>query len=100
MYIVIMGGGRVGLTLANYLVTSGNDVALIESDNGLCGNAAAELDALVICGNGTDVKTLEEASISDADVFVAATGHDTVNLLTSVLSQNYDNIKKIIASSL
>ena len=48
MYIVIMGGGRVGLTLANYLVTSGNDVALIESDNGLCGNAAAELDALVM----------------------------------------------------
>ncbi len=96
MYIVIMGGGRVGLTLANYLVTSGNDVALIESDNGLCGNAAAELDALVICGNGTDVKTLEEASISDADVFVAATGNDEANLLSCILVKEYP-VSKIIA---
>ena len=96
MYIVIMGGGRVGLTLANYLVASGNDVALIESDSGLCGNAAVELDALVICGSGTDVKTLEEASISDADVFVAATGHDEANLLSSILVKEY-NVPKIIA---
>lgn len=91
-----MGGGRVGLTLANYLVASGNDVALIESDSGLCGNAAVELDALVICGSGTDVKTLEEASISDADVFVAATGHDEANLLSSILVKEY-NVPKIIA---
>jgi trk system potassium uptake protein len=96
MYVVIMGGGRVGLTLANYLVASGNDVALIESDSGLCGNAAVELDALVICGSGTDVKTLEEASISDADVFVAATGHDEANLLSCILVKEY-NVPKIIA---
>lgn len=96
MYIVIMGGGRVGLTLANYLVGSGNDVSLIESESGLCGNAAAELDALVICGNGTDVKTLEEANISDADVFVAATGYDEANLLSCILVKEY-NVPKIIA---
>ena len=96
MYVVIMGGGRVGLTLANYLVASGNDVALIESDSGLCGNAAVELDALVICGSGTDVKTLEEASIADADDFVAATGHDEANLLSCILVKEY-NVPKIIA---
>ena len=52
---------------------------------------------MVIHGDATSVQVLEDADITDADVFVAATGHDTVNLLTSVLSQNYDNIKKIIA---
>jgi trk system potassium uptake protein len=96
MYVVIMGGGRVGLRLASSLVTAGTDVTLIENDSSLCGNAAAELDALVICGNGTDVKTLEEANISDADVFVAATGNDEVNLLSCILVKDY-NIKKVIA---
>ena len=54
------------------------------------------LDALVICGNGTDVKTLEEANISDADVFVAATGCDEANLLSCILVKEYD-VPKIIA---
>jgi trk system potassium uptake protein TrkA len=96
MYIVIMGGGRVGLNLASSLVTGGHDVTLIECDSNLCANAASGLDALVICGNGTDIKTLEEANVGDADVFVAATGHDEANLLSCILVKDY-NIKKIIA---
>jgi trk system potassium uptake protein TrkA len=96
MYIVIMGGGRVGLTLASSLVTRGRDVTLIENDSTLCSNAAAELDALVICGSGTNVKTLEEANIADADVFVAATGNDEANLLSCILVKEY-NVPKIIA---
>lgn len=96
MYVVIMGAGRVGLTLANYLVGSGNDVTLIDCSKGLCGTAAEDLDALVICGNGTDVKTLEEANIADADVFMAATGCDEANLLSCILVKEY-NVPKIIA---
>lgn len=96
MYVVIMGGGRVGLTLANLLISDGHDVTLIENDESLCGNAAVELDALVICGNGTDIKTLEESNISNANVFVAATGNDEANLLSCILVREY-NIPKIIA---
>lgn len=96
MYVVIMGAGRVGLHLASNLVTRGHDVTLIESDDNLCANAAAELDALIVCGNGTDTKTLEDANVSDADVFVAATGNDEANLLSCILMKQY-NIKKIIA---
>lgn len=96
MYIVIMGAGRVGLNLASNLVSRGHDVTLIENDDNLCGNAAAELDALVICGNGTDTKTLEEANVSEADVFVAATGNDEANLLSCILVKQF-NIRKVIA---
>ncbi len=96
MYVVIMGGGRVGLNLASFLISDGHDVTLVENDESLCGNAAAELDALVICGNGTDTKTLEEANIMDAEVFVAATGNDEANLLACVLVREY-NVSKIIA---
>ena len=96
MYIVIMGGGRVGLRLAISLVAVGLDVTLIENDSDLCNNAASELDAMVICGNGTDIKTLLEANIADADVFVAATGNDEANLLSCILVKDY-KIPKVIA---
>ncbi|MEN4018614.1 MAG: TrkA family potassium uptake protein [Methanobacterium sp.] len=96
MYIVIMGAGRVGLNLASNLVGRGHDVTIIENDDNLCSDAASELDALVICGNGTDTKTLEEANVADADVFVAATGNDEANLLSCILVKEY-KIKKIIA---
>lgn len=96
MYVMIMGGGRVGLNLASFLIADGHDITLVENDDSLCFNAAAELDALVICGNGTDIKTLEKANIDDCDVFVAATGNDEANLLACVMVREY-NVPKIIA---
>ena len=91
-----MGGGRVGLNLAKALVMGGHDITLIESDDVLCGDLASELDALVICGNGSDKKILDEANIGDADVFVAATGNDESNILACIMANDYD-LKKIIA---
>ncbi|MDR2966516.1 MAG: TrkA family potassium uptake protein [Methanobacteriaceae archaeon] len=96
MYVVILGGGRVGITLANLLIDDGYDITLIESRESLCDSVAVELDALVICGNGTETKILEEASIEDADFFVAVTGNDEVNLLSCILVKEY-GIPKIIA---
>lgn len=95
MYIVIMGGGRVGLSLADLLITHGYDVTIIESDEGLCNHASEELDALVICGSGTDTKTLEEANIDEADFFVASTGNDESNLLSCILVKEYTEGKLI-----
>lgn len=91
-----MGAGRVGLNLAYSLIKDGFDVSIIERDPKLCSNAAKELDALVICGNGTDLKILDEANMVDADAFIAATGNDETNLLACIIAKNY-NPKKIIA---
>ncbi len=96
MYVIIMGAGRVGLNLASALIKAGFDVTLLEKDPKLCSNAASELDALVICGNGTDIKILEEANVADADAFVAGTGNDEANLLACILVKDYKP-KKIIA---
>jgi trk system potassium uptake protein TrkA len=93
---VIVGGGKMGLSLASLLVADGHDVTLIENDQGLCNVASSELDAMIICGNGTNSKVLEEANVEDADVFVAATGNDEVNLLSCILVKDY-KIPKIIA---
>lgn len=96
MYVIIMGGGRVGLNLAHAMIKANFDVTLIEKDPALCSNAASELDALVICGNGTDVKTLQEANVAEVDAFVAATGNDEANLLACILVKEFKP-KKIIA---
>lgn len=96
MRIVIMGGGKVGLNLASFLISDGQDVVLIENDIQQSSKAAAELDAVIIKGTGTDTKILEAAGIHDADVFVAATGNDEANLLACLLVKDY-NVKKIIA---
>ena len=100
MYVIILGGGRVGFTLANLLINDGYDVTLIENNETLCNDIATELDAWIIHGNGADTKTLEEANVQDADFFIAATGHDETNLLSSVLVKNYQmpyELPKVIA---
>ncbi|MCR5026696.1 MAG: TrkA family potassium uptake protein [Methanobrevibacter sp.] len=96
MYVIIMGMGRVGLSLANLLIDDGYDITLIDDNEALCNEAAAELDALVICGNGTNSKLLEEANIEDADFFIATTGNDEANLLSCILVRKYD-VPNIIA---
>jgi len=96
MEVVIMGGGRVGLGLASFLIADGHDVTLIETDERLCNDIASELDAEVIYGNGTDIGILEEANVEGADVFVATTGKDESNLLACVLAKDF-NPPKIIA---
>lgn len=96
MYAIIMGAGRVGFSLAGLLIEDGNDVTLIENDRKLATDAASELDALVICGNGTNSTLLEEANIQDADYFVATTGNDEANLLSCILVKKYE-VPNIIA---
>jgi trk system potassium uptake protein TrkA len=91
-----MGAGRVGLSLASFLINDDQDVTIIEKDESLSHSAVNKLDALVICGNGTETKILEEVNIKNADVFVAATGNDEANLLACILVKNY-NVPKVIA---
>lgn len=96
MYVIIVGAGRVGLNLSESLIREGLNVTIIESDPTVSEEVAEESKAMVIHGDATSVQILEDADISDADVFVAATGDDKVNLLSAVLSQSYENIKKTI----
>jgi len=96
MYVIIVGAGRVGLNLADSLIREEISVTIIEDDSTISEEVAEHTKAMVINGDATSVQVLEDADISDADVFVAVTGDDKVNLLAAVLSQSYENIKKTI----
>ena len=67
-----MGSGRVGSTLASFLISDGHDVTIIEKDEKRCHVIAPNLDANVICGKGTNKETLEDVNLDNASVFVAA----------------------------
>jgi trk system potassium uptake protein TrkA len=86
----------VGLSLAKILIEDGFDITLIENDETLSAEIASDLDALVISGNGTSSKLLEEVNIEDADYFIATTGNDEANLLSCILVRKYD-VNRIIA---
>jgi trk system potassium uptake protein TrkA len=96
-YVIIAGGGRVGSHLAKILEPSGRDIVIIEKDAEVCEKLSSELNALVICGDATDKKTLEDAKIQMADVFVAATGNDNENIVASQLAKYTYKVPLVLA---
>lgn len=99
MYVVIMGGGKVGEYLATVLLKSGNDVALIENDLDTADKLSIVLQGsyMVIHGDGCDSKYQEDAGIRRADVFVAATGQDDNNLVSCEIAQRVFSVPRCIA---
>jgi trk system potassium uptake protein len=81
MYIVIVGAGEVGSYLAAILVEENHDVAVIEIDDALARSVEAQLDALVIHGSGVSSQALKQAGVRKADLLIAVTEIDEVNLI-------------------
>lgn len=96
-YVVIAGGGRVGSHLAKMLVAEGRDVVVIDNDSSVCDKLAGEINALVICGNASDKKTLEDAGVKKADVFAAVMGNDSENIVAAQLAKLSYKVPLVLA---
>ena len=81
MNIIIAGTGKVGLTLARQLAAENHNVTLIDTDSSVLQSAAERLDVMAVCGNCASREVLERAGVSGADLLIAATNADEVNLL-------------------
>lgn len=81
MNIIIAGGGKVGITLARQLATEGCDITLIDSDRKVLNITSERLDVMAIHGNCASMPVLLQAGVKDADLLIAATNADEVNLL-------------------
>lgn len=79
--IIIAGGGKVGLTLAEHLSGEKHDVTIIDTDLDALKRASDTLDVMCIKGNGASSAILEEAGAESADVVIAATGLDEINMI-------------------
>ena len=95
MKIIIIGAGKVGKQIAHTLSSENHDVILIEKDEARRQIAQESLDILTIQGNGANVKTLEKAGIKDADMLIAVTNSDEVNMLACMTAKQFGVAKKI-----
>jgi trk system potassium uptake protein TrkA len=87
MFIIIVGASKIGMTLANLLIQEKNNVVIVEKDGDKAKKLAESIDALVVSGSGTEFEILKEAGAEKADVIVAATSHDEVNLMVCELAK-------------
>ena len=82
MNIVIVGAGEVGTHIASQLVAEQKDVVIIEKDPECEARASNMLDCLVVTGEGSNVDVLRQAGAENADIFIAATSVDEVNMIS------------------
>ncbi len=80
MYIIIVGGGKVGYYLAKELIEAQHEVLVIEKDRSKCNRITDELGDIVLQGDGCEATTMEIAGFGRADMIIAVTGEDEDNL--------------------
>jgi trk system potassium uptake protein TrkA len=97
MYIIVVGGGKVGFYLAKALLSEGHEVLIIERDKRKVEAISNELGSVVLRGDGCEASTLEEAGANRADVLVAVTGDDEDNLVACQLAKVRFHVGRTIA---
>lgn len=95
--VMILGASRVAYYLAKRLINSGNRVVVIDKNERVCEEFAAQLpEAVVICGDGSEQELLLEEGLGTTDAFVALSGMDELNILISIFAQS-QNVPKVIS---
>jgi len=87
MKIIIVGNGKMGAALAAQLSAENHDITIIDSDSQVLGQTTEILDVMSVTGNGASMATLREAGAEDADLLIAATGRDEINLLACLTAR-------------
>ena len=91
MKIIIVGCGKVGEALATQLGSEGNDITVIDDNADMVKSVVAKYDVMGVIGNGATISTLYEAGVTSADLLIAVTGTDEINLLSCILARRAGN---------
>lgn len=97
MYIVIVGGGRVGYYLARALLNEGHEILIVEKNAHFCDIINEEMGSVCVTGDGCEAATLAEVGTGRADMLVAATGDDEDNLVACQIAKHKFNVPRTIA---
>ena len=81
MKIIIVGDGKVGFTLAEHLSQEEHDITVIDTNDAALRHASEALDVMCVKGNGASISALRESGVDAADVLIAATSMDEVNMV-------------------
>jgi trk system potassium uptake protein TrkA len=97
MYVMIVGGGKVGYYLGRMLLNKGHEVTIIENSPEIYALVSNQVECPVIRGDGSTAEVLEKAGANRCNVFVAVTNHDHDNLIACQVAKFHFGIPKTIA---
>ena len=96
MIIIIAGTGEVGFHLSKLLAQESHDIVIIDISKIALEKATNNVDASTIRGDATSIKTLEKAGVNKADLLIAVTSTQHINILSCVIGKNL-GVKRCIA---
>ena len=85
--IIIVGCGKVGHTLTEQLVREGHDITIVDTNERVVRDTTDVFDVMGIQGNGASLSVLKEAGLEEADLVIAVTGSDELNLLCCTIAK-------------
>ena len=97
MFVLVVGGGKVGYYLTRELLESGHEVVLIEKDRTRASQIADEIGSIVVPQDGCEGKYLGESGCSRADIVAAVTGDDEDNLVICQMAKHHFDVPRTIA---
>ena len=97
MYALILGCGSTGIKVAEWLMGSGTEVTMIESNTERQKFADNLFGSVVVLGDGTNVETLEEAGTQRADIFIATLSSDEDNMLACQIAKHHFKVENTVA---
>lgn len=87
MKIIIVGCGKIGITILQSLINEGHEVVAVDTNPDIISELSTQYDTMCVLGNGADSDVLEEAGAKSAELIVAATGLDELNMLSCFLAK-------------
>ena len=95
MKIIIVGCGKVGKTLASTLNEEGHDIVVVDTNAELVESVSSSLDIMGVAGNGASYSVQMEAGVEEADLLLAVTTSDELNLLCCLIAKKAGNCHTI-----
>jgi trk system potassium uptake protein TrkA len=97
LYVIVIGGGKVGFYLSKHLLERNYEVTLIEKNAKRAEEITAQLGDMVLVGDGDEVSFLATTGMERADVVVAVTGDDEDNLIACQLAKRQFKVRRTVA---
>lgn len=95
MKIIIIGCGKVGRTLAQQLSEEQHDIVLVDTNMQKLQEVTEEIDAMTLTGNGASIGVQKEAGVEDADMLIAVTNSDELNLLCCLIAKKVSKCETV-----
>ena len=97
MKVIICGAGKVGTSIAKHLVSQDNDVTVVDRSNDLIRDIREKVDLRTIIGSASNPSVLKQAGAEDADMIIAVTLQDEINMVACQMAHTFFKIPRKIA---